>query len=74
MAEVMHDLSSQGIGGTYVGRLPTELRELVLNKAENLMTRKEAEEIRLALMEERSRFVNKYNTELMEAEFNMCEH
>ncbi|KAH9940146.1 uncharacterized protein BXZ73DRAFT_43087 [Epithele typhae] len=56
-------------------RMPQELVDMVMGHAkEGLMSREEAEEHRLKLMAERSRFVKGHNEEVFEMKFNMCEH
>ncbi|KAH8798077.1 hypothetical protein DL96DRAFT_1781872 [Flagelloscypha sp. PMI_526] len=57
-----------------IGSLPAELKDIIVTNVDNLMTRIEAEEIRLELMKERSTFVGVYNEEVMGAKFNFCEH
>ncbi|KAH8824007.1 hypothetical protein DL96DRAFT_1616083 [Flagelloscypha sp. PMI_526] len=70
--------SSGGDGDTRhlsrFGALPVEIKDLIIDRTEGLMSRKEAEEIRLKLMQERSGFVRDYNGDVMSVEFNMCEH
>ncbi|KAM5539734.1 hypothetical protein V8D89_006547 [Ganoderma adspersum] len=56
-------------------QLPQELFDIVVDYArDDKVSRKEAEEVREQLMEERSTFVVEHNKELFEIEFNMCEH
>ncbi|KIY45725.1 hypothetical protein FISHEDRAFT_48822, partial [Fistulina hepatica ATCC 64428] len=57
-----------------LGRLPPELRDMILNHTDGLMTREDAEKYRAELIEERSQFVATYNDEIVQLEFNMCEH
>ncbi|KAI0631404.1 hypothetical protein C8Q77DRAFT_1061431 [Trametes polyzona] len=55
--------------------LPVELFEMVAEYARaGTMSRKEAEEHRERLMEERANFTVKHNEDVYELEFNMCEH
>ncbi|KAH8826721.1 hypothetical protein DL96DRAFT_1603936 [Flagelloscypha sp. PMI_526] len=71
--EALHKSS----GGRRVSRfeaLPMEIKDSILDRTEGLMSRKEAEEIRLELMKERSRFVKDYNGQVMSVEFNFCEN
>ena len=56
-------------------KLPVELfDEITAYTKGGLISRKEAEEHRARLMEERSKFVVTLNEEVFEVEFNMCEH
>lgn len=77
---LLDDIAGQlGAGGhpaqrRSLGKLPAEVLDMVVDQADFLMTREEAEAHRLRLMDERSMMV-KDNTELMfAAPFNMCEH
>ncbi|KAK0449694.1 uncharacterized protein EV420DRAFT_1565390 [Desarmillaria tabescens] len=60
-------------GDSLLGRLPTELLDLILDFME-LMTREEAEELRLRLMDERTAFISENNENMFDTPFNMCEH
>ncbi|KAI0750435.1 hypothetical protein C8Q74DRAFT_1211997 [Fomes fomentarius] len=56
-------------------KLPPELFDIVTGYVKgSVISRKEAEEHRARLMEERSRFVMSHNEEMYQVEFNMCEH
>ena len=56
-------------------KLPVELFDMITAYTKGgLISRKEAEEHRARLMEERSKFVVALNEEVFEIEFNMCEH
>ncbi|KAH8809570.1 hypothetical protein DL96DRAFT_1685780 [Flagelloscypha sp. PMI_526] len=57
-----------------IGSLPAELKDIIVSNIPNLMTRSDAEDIRLELMKERSTFVGVYNEEVMGTKFNFCEH
>lgn len=57
-----------------LGKLPTEVLDMIVYQADFLMTRKEAEEYRLQLMDERSRMVRDNTEAMFTAPFNMCEH
>ncbi|KIY47901.1 hypothetical protein FISHEDRAFT_74239 [Fistulina hepatica ATCC 64428] len=57
-----------------LGRLPPELRDMILDHTDGLMTREDAEEYRAELIEERSQFAKTYNDEIVQCEFIMCEH
>ncbi|KAH8809572.1 hypothetical protein DL96DRAFT_1821840 [Flagelloscypha sp. PMI_526] len=57
-----------------IGSLPIELKDMILTNIDGLMTRAEAEAIRLALMKERSTFVGVYHEAVMAAQYNFCEH
>ncbi|KIP03673.1 hypothetical protein PHLGIDRAFT_110570 [Phlebiopsis gigantea 11061_1 CR5-6] len=77
---LLHDVASQlGAGGhpaqrKGLGKLPNEVLDMIVDQADFVMTRREAEEYRLRLMDERGIMVGE-NTELMfAAPFNMCEH
>ena len=55
--------------------LPQELFDMVLDYARvGTVSRKQAEEDRLLLMAERSKFVKKHNEQVFELPFGMCEH
>ncbi|KAI0324708.1 hypothetical protein GY45DRAFT_1349273 [Cubamyces sp. BRFM 1775] len=55
--------------------LPTELFDMVAGYAlDGTISRKEAEEHRDKLMNERANFVMEHNEHVYELEFNMCEH
>ena len=70
----MHDTSENGVSGTYLARLPVELREEIVAFLPGLMTQAEANKIREELMQERRQYVDDYNQEVMAFPFNMCEH
>jgi hypothetical protein len=56
-------------------RLPQELADLIKERLPNtVMTFKEAEAYRLALMKERTVFVKKHSDTAYGVQFNMCEH
>ncbi|KAI0755810.1 hypothetical protein C8Q74DRAFT_1452369 [Fomes fomentarius] len=55
-------------------KLPQELFDIVTGYVKGVISRKEAEEHRARLMDERSEFVVIHNEEVYEVEFNMCEH
>ncbi|KAH8087203.1 hypothetical protein BXZ70DRAFT_1073353 [Cristinia sonorae] len=74
MLEFTHDSTVHGAGRTRFGTLPVELRKLIVEKTDGLMTAKEANRVREELMKERSRNVQRYNKEVMGLTFNMCEH
>ena len=57
-----------------LGKLPVELLDMIVNHAEWLMTREEAEEYRLRLMDERGPMIAANNEYMFEPPFNMCEH
>ena len=57
-----------------LGKLPAELLDMIVNQAEWLMSREEAETYRLRLMDERGPMTATNNECMFEAEFNMCEH
>ncbi|KAH8809576.1 hypothetical protein DL96DRAFT_1821843 [Flagelloscypha sp. PMI_526] len=57
-----------------IGALPAEIKDMIVTNIDGLMTREEAEDIRLELMKERSTFVGEYNEEVMGFKFNFCEH
>ncbi|KAI0631405.1 hypothetical protein C8Q77DRAFT_1060680 [Trametes polyzona] len=58
-----------------IQELPVELFEMVAEYARaGTMSRKEAEEHRERLMEERANFTVQHNEGVYEIEFNMCEH
>ncbi|KAF7339044.1 hypothetical protein MVEN_01980600 [Mycena venus] len=59
--------------GSRAARLPQEVVDLVKGRLPT-MTRKEAEEYRLAPMEERTVFVEKYEDTACGVRMNMCEH
>ncbi|KAK0191991.1 hypothetical protein F5146DRAFT_1037906 [Armillaria mellea] len=67
----LHDLAQED--NSRLGLLPVELLELIVDLMD-LMTRKEAEELRLKLMDERTAFVRENNENMFNAPFNMCEH
>ncbi|KAI9060773.1 hypothetical protein FKP32DRAFT_1577374 [Trametes sanguinea] len=55
--------------------LPVELFQMVADYArQGTISRKEAEEHRERLMEERAHFLVEHNEKVFELEFNMCEH
>ncbi|SJL12728.1 uncharacterized protein ARMOST_16159 [Armillaria ostoyae] len=60
-------------GNSRLGPLPTELLDLIVDFMD-LMTRKEAEEARLQLMDERTVFVRENSENMFDTPFNMCEH
>ena len=74
VSEFMHGSGPDGVEGTYLGRLPTELRDHIISLTDGLMSQKQANEVRDELIEERSVFVDTFNEQTMEAPFNMCEH
>ena len=74
MQDFMHRLGPDGVGGTYLERLPLELKDYILSLTDGLMTRKQAEEAREGLIEERSESVDTFNERIVEMPFNMCEH
>lgn len=67
----LRDLANEG--NSRLGRLPAELLDLVVDFMD-LMRRKEAEELRLQLMDERTAFVRENNENMFNVTFNMCEH
>ncbi len=67
----LHDLANEG--NSRLGLLPAELLDLVVELMD-LMTREEAEELRLKLMDERTAFVQENNENMFNVPFNMCEH
>ncbi|PBK83540.1 hypothetical protein ARMGADRAFT_1137151 [Armillaria gallica] len=67
----LHDLANEG--NSRLGLLSAELLDLVVDLMD-LMTRKEAEELRLQLMDERTAFVRDNNENMFNVPFNMCEH
>ncbi|KAH8826717.1 hypothetical protein DL96DRAFT_1603921 [Flagelloscypha sp. PMI_526] len=74
---VKEELYRSSGGGEHESRfdaLPVEIKDAILERTNGLMSRKEAEEIRLELMKERSGFVKDYNGQVMSVEFNFCEH
>ncbi|THH31497.1 hypothetical protein EUX98_g2679 [Antrodiella citrinella] len=71
MLDFMHDLGPNGIGGTRLAMLPTELRDTVVDFTEGLMDWKQADAMRAELMKERSHFVNVYNEKVMQVPFNL---
>ncbi|KAH8796172.1 hypothetical protein DL96DRAFT_1826029 [Flagelloscypha sp. PMI_526] len=56
------------------GALPVEIMDGILDKTEGLISRKEAKEIRLELMSERTRFIGDYNREVMSVELSFSEN
>ncbi|KAK0442198.1 hypothetical protein EV421DRAFT_1904366 [Armillaria borealis] len=60
-------------GNSRLGLLPAELLDLIVDFMD-LMTRKDAEELRLRLMDERTAFVRENNENMFNVPFNMCEH
>lgn len=60
--------------GSRSRRLPPELANVIAGHVDNAMSRKEAEEYRLALMDERSVFVRQNDVVVYQREFNLCEH
>lgn len=63
-----------GAQGRGLGKLPVEVLQMIMNQADWLMSRQEAEEYRLALMDERT-YMTEQNDELMfSPAFYMCEH
>ncbi|KAK0444497.1 hypothetical protein EV421DRAFT_1801323 [Armillaria borealis] len=60
-------------GNNRLGLLPTELLGLIVDFMD-LMTRKEAEEVRLQLMDERTVFIRENSENMFDTPFNMCEH
>ena len=58
-----------------IGEFPQELRDLIKDHFPAIvMTRKEAEDYRLQLMEERTAFVGTHTKDVYAYEFSMCEH
>ncbi|EKM51707.1 uncharacterized protein PHACADRAFT_212335 [Phanerochaete carnosa HHB-10118-sp] len=57
-----------------IGKLPAELLDSIVDQADWLMTRREAEEFRLGLMDERKVMVKEDDEMMFAPEFNMCEH
>ena len=57
-----------------LGLLPVEVLDMIVDHADWLMSRKEAEEIRLELMDERSVMTEDNNTLMFPIMFNKCEH
>jgi hypothetical protein len=55
-------------------RLPPEVREMVMDKVEWPMSLKEAKEVRLELMDERSVMDSKADSIMENTSFNFCEH
>ena len=74
MSAFMHQLGPDGVGGTYLERLPTELKDHIVSLNDGLISEKRANEVRDALIAERSVFVDTFNKQNVEAPFNMCEH
>ena len=70
------DWTTEALGGAQtLQQLPQELFDIVVDYARNdKVSRKEAEDVREQLMDERSTFVVEHNKELFEVEFYMCEH
>ncbi|PIL29309.1 hypothetical protein GSI_09360 [Ganoderma sinense ZZ0214-1] len=70
------DWATEALGGARtLQQLPQELFDIVVDYArDDKVSRKEAEDVREQLMEERSTFVVDHNKELFEVEFYMCEH
>ncbi|KAH8813881.1 hypothetical protein DL96DRAFT_1716182 [Flagelloscypha sp. PMI_526] len=56
------------------GGASVETESLTMDRTEGLMSRQEAEEVRLKLINERGGFVEGYNDEVMGVEYNFCEH
>ena len=57
-----------------LGKLPVELLDMIVDQADWLMSREEAEEYRLRLMDERGPMIATNNEHMFEPPFNMCEH
>ena len=55
-------------------KLPTEILDMIVDQADWLMSRKEAEEYRLELMDERGTMVAENSERMFAPPFNMCEH
>ncbi|GJE86998.1 DUF4246 domain-containing protein [Phanerochaete sordida] len=54
--------------------VPPELVDMIVDRADWLMSRQEAEEYRLQLMDERSSMTSDNDTLMFSASFSMCEH
>lgn len=74
MLDFMRDLGPNGVRGTRLGKLPAELRDVIVDFTEGLVDRKQADVVREELMKERSHFASLYNEHIMQLPFNMCEH
>jgi len=55
-------------------RLPPELVNAIVDMTDGLMTRAEAEDYRLQLMNERGVMAKNNTQEMFEISFSMCEH
>lgn len=64
-----HGMDRKGLG-----KLPPELLDMIVDQAEWLMSREEAEAHRLRLMDERGPMTATNNEDMFETEFAMCEH
>lgn len=57
-----------------LGKLPVEVIDMIVDQADWLMSRQEAEAIRLELMDERSVLADSNDEFMFLTSFNMCEH
>ncbi|KAF8330212.1 hypothetical protein F5887DRAFT_97981 [Amanita rubescens] len=68
------DWWSESIGKTGLDKLPFELKDEIFKQVDFPMTMDKAEEFRLKLMGERSKFTVDYNKFFEECSFSLCEH
>jgi hypothetical protein len=61
-------------GSSRIARLPRELQDMVRKEMDWVFSREEAKELRLELMEERTRMDEAVDGVVREAEWNFCEH
>lgn len=57
-----------------LSKLPVELLDTIVDNVEGLMSRAEAEALRLELMVERSAMTEQNTEHIFTVPFNMCEH
>ena len=75
LQEIASDLrQAHGVLAKGLAKLPVEVVDMIIDQADFLMSRKEAEEFRLVLMAERSITAENSDATMFTVQFNMCEH
>ncbi|TFY80266.1 hypothetical protein EWM64_g3749 [Hericium alpestre] len=62
---------SEAVQGSLAARLPTELRKMVVERVEGMVTLEEANRYRAELIEERGAFMEEYNVQVMQQKLDM---
>lgn len=75
LVQIADDLRTRSRGRwSGLGVLPVEVLDMIVDQADWLMTREEAESVRLELMDERGGMIKVNNDNVFCPGFNLCEH